>query len=137
MKIHIDIDCTPEEDADLMGLPDVAPMQDAVMKEMQDRMMAAMRSMDPETLMKTWLPAGISNLEQMQKAFWQQFGGGDQGPRRNSERSDSSIMVRRRKMPGDPAPYYEAHVFCCVNERPEGHPRGCCKKKGLGSCATT
>jgi (2Fe-2S) ferredoxin len=35
-----------------------------------------------------------------------------------------------RKTPGDPAPYYEAHVFCCVNERPEGHPRGCCKKKG-------
>ena len=35
-----------------------------------------------------------------------------------------------RKLPGDPAPYYEAHVFCCVNERPEGHPRGCCKKKG-------
>ncbi len=32
--------------------------------------------------------------------------------------------------PGDPAPYYEAHVFCCVNERPAGHPRGCCKEKG-------
>jgi len=36
-------------------------------------MMAAMRSMDPDTLMKTWLPAGIANLEQMQKMFWQQF----------------------------------------------------------------
>lgn len=35
-----------------------------------------------------------------------------------------------RKQPGDPAPYYEAHVFCCVNERPAGHPRGCCKSKG-------
>jgi hypothetical protein len=73
MKIHIDIDCTPEEARTFMGLPDVAPMQEAVMKEMQDRMMGAMRSMDPETLMKTWLPAGIANLEQMQKMFWQQF----------------------------------------------------------------
>ena len=35
-----------------------------------------------------------------------------------------------RSRPGDPAPYYEAHVFCCVNERPPGHPRGCCKAKG-------
>lgn len=26
--------------------------------------------------------------------------------------------------------YYKAHVFCCTNERPEGHPRGCCKGKG-------
>ena len=30
----------------------------------------------------------------------------------------------------DPAPYYSRHVFCCVNERPDGHPRGCCKAKG-------
>lgn len=35
-----------------------------------------------------------------------------------------------RNLPTDPAPYYEAHVFCCVNERPAGHPRGCCKHKG-------
>jgi len=35
-----------------------------------------------------------------------------------------------RSRPDDPAPYYEAHVFCCVNERPAGHPKGCCKEKG-------
>lgn len=35
-----------------------------------------------------------------------------------------------RSLAGDPAPYYQAHVFCCVNERPAGHPRGCCKTKG-------
>ena len=32
--------------------------------------------------------------------------------------------------PGDPAPYFETHVFCCVNERPAGHKRGCCKSRG-------
>lgn len=26
--------------------------------------------------------------------------------------------------------YYKAHVFCCTNERPPGHKRGCCKEKG-------
>jgi (2Fe-2S) ferredoxin len=36
----------------------------------------------------------------------------------------------KRSLPGDPAPYYQAHVFCCVNERPAGHARGCCKSKG-------
>ena len=30
----------------------------------------------------------------------------------------------------DPQPYYRAHVFCCTNERPAGHPRGCCKARG-------
>jgi (2Fe-2S) ferredoxin len=38
--------------------------------------------------------------------------------------------VSDRQRPGDPAPYYEAHVFACVNERPEGHPRGSCKARG-------
>jgi (2Fe-2S) ferredoxin len=27
-------------------------------------------------------------------------------------------------------PYFTRHVFCCGNERPAGHPRGCCKEKG-------
>lgn len=26
--------------------------------------------------------------------------------------------------------YYQTHVFCCVNERPQGHKRGCCKSRG-------
>lgn len=30
----------------------------------------------------------------------------------------------------DPAHYYRHHVFVCTNERPEGHPRGCCLGKG-------
>ena len=35
-----------------------------------------------------------------------------------------------RQKPTDPEPYYEAHVFCCTNRRPAGHPRGCCADKG-------
>lgn len=33
----------------------------------------------------------------------------------------------------DPAPYFRAHVFCCVNQRATGDPRGCCASKGAGS----
>jgi (2Fe-2S) ferredoxin len=35
-----------------------------------------------------------------------------------------------RQKPTDPGPYYDAHVFCCTNKRPAGHPRGCCSDKG-------
>ena len=35
-----------------------------------------------------------------------------------------------REKSGDPGPYYEAHIFCCTNHRPAGHPRGCCADKG-------
>lgn len=26
--------------------------------------------------------------------------------------------------------FYTRHIFCCGNERPAGHPRGCCKERG-------
>lgn len=31
---------------------------------------------------------------------------------------------------GEQRPFYDAHVFCCVNMRVKGHPRGCCQEKG-------
>ena len=75
MKIHVGIDCTPEEARAFFGLPDVAPMQAAVMKEMQDRVVSAMKGTDAETLLKTWMPAGAASIEQMQKMLWNAFGG--------------------------------------------------------------
>lgn len=37
--------------------------------------------------------------------------------------------MSQREKPTDPGHYYEAHVFCCTNRRPAGHPRGCCAEK--------
>jgi len=75
MKINVDIDCTPEEARTFFGLPDVQPMQEAVMKELQAKMLENINNLDPENMMKTWLPAGMQGMEQMQKMFFQQFTG--------------------------------------------------------------
>jgi len=76
MKITIDVDCTPEEARAFLGLPDIKPMQDAAMAEMTEKMQTAMAAMDPETLLKTWMPMGTDAMEQMQKAFFAQFAKG-------------------------------------------------------------
>ncbi len=73
MKISIDVDCSPEEARAFLGLPDVAPMQAAVMEELGKRMSAGLEAMDPEVLMKTWMPLGLQGLEQAQKMFWSQM----------------------------------------------------------------
>ena len=26
--------------------------------------------------------------------------------------------------------HYDTHVFCCINERPDDHPKGCCSARG-------
>ncbi|MBI1748952.1 MAG: (2Fe-2S) ferredoxin domain-containing protein [Acidobacteria bacterium] len=30
-------------------------------------------------------------------------------------------------------PRYEKHIFVCTNQRPAGHPKGCCAEKGSGA----
>jgi hypothetical protein len=73
MKVTVNIDCTPEEARTFLGLPDIKPMQDAMVAELEKRMRSNLDAMDPETLFKTWFPAGIQGWEQMQKAFWGQM----------------------------------------------------------------
>ncbi len=82
MKLHFDIDCTPEEARQFLGLPDVVPMQDALMKQLQDKLSDNIRTLDPETLAKTWIPITMQNWSDMQKMFWNNLGSaGARGPR--------------------------------------------------------
>jgi len=74
MKVTFDIECTPEEARKFLGLPDVAPLQDAMMKDLQEKMRDSMGSMDPEAIMKTWFSSGMQNMTDMQKMFWSQMG---------------------------------------------------------------
>ena len=75
MKITVDIDCTPEEARTFLGLPDVKPMQEAMIKDIQQRMQAGLSGMEPEQLFKTWMPLGIESMEALQKMFWSQAAG--------------------------------------------------------------
>ncbi len=39
MKITMNVECTPDEARAFLGLPDVKPMQEQLMQEVQERMM--------------------------------------------------------------------------------------------------
>ena len=72
MKVHVDIEMTPEEARATMGLPDIAPMQQKMMDEMQARMKAAFDTGDPEAMMRAWMPlGGAKAFEQFQKFLWE------------------------------------------------------------------
>ena len=73
MKITIDVDCTPDEARRFLGLPDVGPMQHALTTEMEKRMRAVLEAMEPEVLLKAWLPMGTEGIENVQKMFWSQL----------------------------------------------------------------
>jgi hypothetical protein len=73
MKVTVNIDCTPAEARAFFGLPYVQPMQASLMKDLEDRLRKNIQAMDPETMFKTWLPATLKNIEQMQEMFLAQL----------------------------------------------------------------
>ena len=85
MKFSIDIDCTPEEARQFLGLPDVQGFQKAMMDLVQERMAEQVKAMDPEALMKTWLPTGMQAWENMQQAFMRGFSGASADRNRDGE----------------------------------------------------
>ena len=76
MKVNVEVTCTPEEARAFFGLPDLGPMQQRVMAEIEDRLRSSLSAMNPEAIFKTWLPAsmqGVEQMQQMQQAFWSQL----------------------------------------------------------------
>lgn len=76
MKVTINVDCTPEEARAFLGLPDVRPLQEAMMADLEERMRSGLNAMDPESLFKTWFPgSNMKAFEDLQKSFWSQMMG--------------------------------------------------------------
>ena len=75
MKIKLDIDCTPDEVREFFGLPQLKHVQEELLKEVQERLSANINAMDPEAMLRTWLPATLKGFEQLQEMFFSRMGG--------------------------------------------------------------
>jgi len=84
MKVNIEIDCTPLEARQFFGLPDVQPMQTAVMEKLQQQMMANIEKVSPEALMQSWLTFDPKMAERFSDMFVSMTGLG--GTRANDKK---------------------------------------------------
>jgi hypothetical protein len=89
VKITVNIDCTPDEARAVVGLPDVKPMQQALMLEVENRMKKALAAMEPDALVKMWLPVGLQGLEEWQKFVWSRLTG-----RKEDKKGDSGEITQ-------------------------------------------
>jgi hypothetical protein len=69
MKVNVEIDCTPLEARQFFGLPDVQPMQVAMMDKLQQQMMTNIEKVSPEALMQSWLTFDPKLTERFQELF--------------------------------------------------------------------
>lgn len=68
MKVTVNIDCTPLEARQFFGLPDVQPMQ-AAMMEVLERMMKEIETYSPEKLLEAWMPLMTANRDLFRNFF--------------------------------------------------------------------
>ena len=76
MKISLDVECTPEEARKFFGLPEVEALQEALLKEVQERLSANIKAMDPKAMLEAWLPGTLKGFEQFRDMFMAQMAGG-------------------------------------------------------------
>ena len=69
MKVTIEVDCTPEEARVFMGLPDVKPMQAAVMANLEQQAVRATEHFAPESMLKLWFTTMPQMSSQVQDMF--------------------------------------------------------------------
>ena len=69
MKATIEIDCTPDELRATMGLPDVKPLQENLMKDLETRIKDAADRMAPENIIRSWFSMMPVQSEQLRNLF--------------------------------------------------------------------
>jgi hypothetical protein len=63
MKVNVEVDCTPEEARRLMGLPDLTPVHDAFIAQMQDTLKNGVSPDMMMSLVKNWGPMGETGMK--------------------------------------------------------------------------
>jgi hypothetical protein len=67
MKVTVNVECSPQEARAFLGLPDVTPLNEMMISEMQARMKSNMAALQPDELMKNWMALGGQATEHFRK----------------------------------------------------------------------
>lgn len=69
MKIHVEVECTPEEARRFLGLPDFTPVHEKYIATLTNSMDGAPAPELIETMMRRWMPMGDAGLDVWRKMF--------------------------------------------------------------------
>ena len=69
MNVNFEIDFTPLEARQFFGLPDIMPMQAAVMDKLQQQMMSNIEKISPDKLIQSWFSFDPKLAERFQEMF--------------------------------------------------------------------
>ena len=67
MKFRVEAECTPAEARAFLGLPDVAPLNEQLVREVSSRISQNTALLQPEELLRSWMSFGGQAQEQFLK----------------------------------------------------------------------
>jgi hypothetical protein len=76
VRATIHIECTPAEARLFLGLPDVQPIQAAVLDQLQEAMLSEIERFSADALLNQWLSAFPENVVRLQEMAATMFLGG-------------------------------------------------------------
>lgn len=69
MKITVNIDCTPQEAREFLGLPNIQPMQEKAMKQLEEKLLSGVAGMSPDAILRNWMSFNPEQIGDMFKMF--------------------------------------------------------------------
>ncbi|BBB29959.1 DUF6489 family protein [Neptunomonas japonica] len=75
MNFKVDIEMTPNELRQVMGLPDVGSLQDEMIAKVREQMDAGAEGYDPLTLLKPYITNSVGSMESLQKLIFNMMQG--------------------------------------------------------------
>ncbi|WP_201243451.1 DUF6489 family protein [Halochromatium salexigens] len=69
MKFHIDVEVSPAELRQLMGLPDLEGLQQRMLHDIQARIEQGAEGYDPMELMQPYFKTSLAGMDMMQRLF--------------------------------------------------------------------
>ena len=70
MKVNVSVEATAQEMREFLGLPNVQPLHDDILKTMRDSVQRGVINLDALNMFKPLLPAQFHSMEMVQK-FWE------------------------------------------------------------------
>ncbi len=69
MKVTVEVECTPDEARQFFGLPDVKPLQEAMMAKLEIQMSDAVDRFSPDAMLRNWFMLGPQGVDTMREMF--------------------------------------------------------------------
>lgn len=70
MKVNVSVEATAQEMREFLGLPNVQPLHDDILRTVRENIQRGTANFDPFGLMKPLLPAQMYSMDMMHK-FWE------------------------------------------------------------------